>query len=193
MCKHSFLLKFISIIWISSVISQGLQSPCPSADPVIVNDVAFIKLGTYRGFADDGSEYQKSYFISRYSKTPWAESKAICRAFDLEFTTLESNSELQSFLNIIDNNSYLRTISDTFFWIDGISLTPKSKTDWYWTKSGKKLTFSLPWALNQPDFLRVDEFCLALGKSSNQKFGFHDGICSASISFVCQRIELYVP
>jgi len=145
------------------------------------------------GFTEEGSEYQKSYFLSRYSKAPWAESKAICKAFDLELVTLESNSELQSFLNIINNNSYLRTLSGTYLWADGISLTPKSKTDWYWTKSGKKLTFPLPWALNQPDFLRVDEYCLALGKYNNSNFEFHDGICSLFISFVCQRNELYIP
>ncbi|KAL7036609.1 hypothetical protein ACKWTF_008866 [Chironomus riparius] len=161
------------------------------ADPIIVNDVAFMKLGTYRGFTDDGTEYQKSFFVQRYSTAPWAESKAICKAFDMDLVYFETLAESRAFLNMIDTNSVLIKTYPLWIWLDGIALTGKSKTDWYWSKSGKKVTFPMDWYVNSPG--SIDQFCLCIGRQTlTTKSGFNDCYCYDAYKIACQRIEFFL-
>ncbi|KAL7036603.1 hypothetical protein ACKWTF_008862 [Chironomus riparius] len=149
------------------------------ANKVIVDDVAFYKLGTYRGFTDDGAEYQKTFFFSRYSESFWAESKAICNAFKMELASMETLAEANALLTMADNHSFLRAVNDIIIWIDGIALSPISTTDWYWSNSGEKINFPIPWVIGQPS--STDQRCLSIHKAGiNQKFGFNDFHCSDS-------------
>jgi hypothetical protein len=115
-------------------------------------------------------------------KAPWLESRAICRSYDLELTTIETLLEAQTVIN-------LSKISGFGGFIDGMTLTLKSPTDWYWTKSGKKLSFALPWRSGEPNnYNNVNEACLVLSGT-----GFNDAPCSNIYSFLCQKIDLMVP
>lgn len=113
----------------------------------------------------------------------------------MELATMETLSEANAVLTMADNHSFLRALSNSILWIDGITLTPMSKTDWYWSDSGEKIDFSIPWLANQPN--SADQRCLSIAKETiNQKFGFNDGTCSSTsfmVRFICERIDLYIP
>lgn len=128
-------------------------------------------------------------------KNTWGEARAICKSFDFELTTLETLSEAKAFLSMADNNSYFKSFAGVYFIIDGTTLTPKSTTDWYWTQSGKKIQFPIPWGTGQPDFSNNLEFCFSFGRrSASENFGFNDLRCFETIyQFVCQRIDMVIP
>jgi len=107
---------------------------------------------------------------------------------------METLAETNALLTMVDNHSYIRTLNNIFFWLDGLSSTPKSPTDWYWSKSGEKINFTIPWLVGQPN--SSDQHCLTIGKETiNQRFGFNDSFCfkSGYLRFICQRVELYIP
>lgn len=102
----------------------------------------------------------------------------------VSFETLE---EARSFLSMVDNNSVLRKMSKVWLWIDAITLTVKSTTDWYWTKTGNIISFPLDWYKGQPS--GSGQYCLSISKrSATTKFGFNDLQCYDSYNIVCQRI-----
>ncbi|KAL7036610.1 hypothetical protein ACKWTF_008867 [Chironomus riparius] len=103
---------------------------------------------------------------------------------------------MQAALNLADNDSYLRTLSGEGFFIDAITLTLKSTTDWYWTKSGQKLSFALPWMPGEPNnHNNAHEVCLSFGKVTvSSKSAFNDAPCtSTAYTFLCQKIEFSIP
>jgi hypothetical protein len=103
---------------------------------------------------------------------------------------METLEEARAVTCMIDNESTLKQLNSTWLWIDGVTLTDKSKTDWYWTKTGKKISFPIDWYPGQPS---GNQFCLCIGKSTiNSKCGFNDGICSGSFQFICQRTEFFL-
>lgn len=104
---------------------------------------------------------------------------------------METLEEARALTCMMDNDSTLKQLNSTWLWIDGITLTEKSTTDWYWTKTGKKISFPIDWYPGQPT--GNGQFCLAVGKATiNAKFAFNDGTCSGSLKFVCQRIEFFL-
>ena len=123
----------------------------------------------------------------------WGESKSICKAFGLELVTLETLKEANYFLEIAENSETKKLAIPFWIFIDGMTLTPKSTTDWYWTESGEKISFSIRWASDQPDNWRGNEKCFSIGKRyPNDKFGFNDHACSnVNLPFICQRIDLW--
>lgn len=107
----------------------------------------------------------------------------------MEILTLETKSESNYLLDVLNNSTSLPE-NENIFHIGGISLTPRSTTDWYWVVSGKKLDFILNFLPNQPDFAGGVENCLSIVK--REKFGFNDIICSTQWDrkFICQRDEI---
>jgi len=143
------------------------------------------------GFTDNGVEYQKSFFFQRYSTAPWAESKAICKAFDLELVSFETLAESRAFLSMVENYSGFRKLDSVWLWIDGIALTGKSPTDWYWTKSGKKISFPMDWYINSPG--SIDQFCMCIGRATiTTTSGFNDCYCYNAYKIACQRTEFFL-
>ncbi|CAG9805260.1 unnamed protein product [Chironomus riparius] len=164
------------------------------ADSIIVEDVAFIKLGTYRGFTDAGVEYQKTFLLQRYSSAPWAESKAICKAFDLDLVSFETLVESRAFLNMLDTNSALRTLASISVWSDGITLSSiGSTTDWYWSKTGKKISFSIDWLPNQPNGNNDQQYCMCIARHDfSSTLKFNDCFCYGAYRIACQRTQFFL-
>jgi len=107
---------------------------------------------------------------------------------------MDTLEEARAVLTMADNNSVLRAPSYIWLYIDGVALTPKSTTDWYWTKSGKKISFPIPWRSGTPGNGDYTEFCLTIGRNfPNEKFGFDDAMCDRVTRLACQRIELLIP
>jgi len=147
------------------------------------------------GWAENGSEYQKSYYFPRFFRTSWGEAKGLCSSFGLELATVETRTEAETFLNIVENHQNIKALGKVWIRIDGITLSGKSTTEWFWTKSGNKIPFSLPWSPGQPDCYQSNEYCLSIGKgNANHKFGFNDVPCwNDSSSFICQKVEFMMP
>jgi len=99
--------------------------------------------------------------------------------------SIETLAEAQAILTIAN-----RSFSTVSAYVDAIALTLKSPTDWYWTKSGKKLSFALPWYPGEPNnHNNLNEACLLFHNG-----GFNDAPYSFTIySFVCQRLDFMVP
>jgi len=147
---------------------------------------------------NDGREYQKSYFIPRELKADWAQSKVLCKAFDLELATFETLTEALTFLSIIENNSHIAVLpTPKYFYIDGYTTSGPSKTDWYWTRNGNKIMYPIPWAPYEPTYGDYNEHCLSIGKNRlDLDWGFNDIHCQnqeKNFIFICQRIDFYLP
>ncbi|CAG9807027.1 unnamed protein product [Chironomus riparius] len=159
-----------------------------------VRDVAFVKIAKYRGYTDNGAEYQKTFFASKYLRTDWFGAKVNCKAFNLELATFETLTEAQTFLNMAWNHNFIMSHNLTFFLIDGMTLTPKSTTDWYWTKNGEKISFKIPWQPDEPNFEFEEEHCLSVWIQDVKAIGFNDCKCQKlTWPFICQRIDYYIP
>lgn len=77
--------------------------------------------------------------------------------------------------------------NDSVF-IDGIALSKMSKTDWYWTNSGKKINYEMEWGRNQPNFQNQNQWCLSLDPESGYKF--NDLQCQEEVRpFICQKVQ----
>jgi len=91
-------------------------------------------------------------------------------------------------LNEIVKIYYFANADFKYVFVDGIALTPKSPTDWYWTNSGEKIPYTFQWAKGEPNDSN-NENCLSIGRGSrNDTLGFNDHKCdSVSTNFVCQK------
>ena len=186
-------------------------SVCEIQDPA--RDVGFVRIGRYRkeflypsiyisiqsssflgGFTDKGSEYQKTYLIPKYLRTNWLKAKSICKSFDLDLASFETLEEAENFLFIAKNNPFVHELWAIHLLVDGMTSTVNTSIDWYWTSSGNKVSYPLPWQKGAPDFLGGVEYCLAFSANEPSTIGFNDFSCDSSVSpFVCQRIDYFVP
>lgn len=142
----------------------------------------------------NGKEYQKSYFYPRILKGDWAQSKLLCKGFDLELATFETLNEAFQFLSMIASfNASASLPTPKYFYTDGFTLTIGSVDDWYWTKNGNKVSFDIPWAPYEPNSNHGLEYCLSVGKASlSQGWGFNDVHCqheNKTFPFICQRMD----
>ncbi|KAL7017388.1 hypothetical protein ACKWTF_010353 [Chironomus riparius] len=66
-----------------------------------------------------------------------------------------------------------------------------SSTEWFWTNSGEKIPYSIPWAAAQPDNFYNNEPVLSVGRiSMDDKVGFNDIPANYAARFACQKTEL---
>lgn len=148
------------------------------------------------GFDHDGREYQKTYLLSRHLTGSWTEAKSMCCAFDLDFASFETENEMNSFRLLFETNEELKSLQWQWILIDGINKvpTPRSKTDWYWTNSGNKIAFHIPWIPGQPDCAHgCIEHCLSIGRHSDGIIKFNDYPCKAwPTQFICQHVDFKI-
>ena len=105
--------------------------------------------------------------------------------------TLETLEEARTFLAMANNENSLKKLNVTWLWIDGLTPKGPSKTEWYWTKSGAKVSFPIDWSRGQP--CCSDQNCLCISKHSlTDKFAFNDGYCNTSLQFICQRVDFFL-
>ena len=147
------------------------------------------------GFTDNGAEYHKTYLASRYAKANWIDAKTICNSFDLELASFETLPEATSFLGMCLKNDFILSYGESYFHIDGMTQTPNSTTEWYWTNSGRKISFPIPWQPKQPDLFGGVEYCLSFMAFRYYNVpGFNDiGCKSVMMPFVCQRLDYVIP
>ena len=113
----------------------------------------------------------------------------LCHSFGMEFATLESLQEQEVLRRLCLQNSDILTDNNH---VGALTTIGKSLTEWYWIDTERKLTFSLDWAVDQPNFGNNQQSCLTIRKEVSN-FGFNDvecgngGISNGTISnFICQ-------
>lgn len=116
-------------------------------------------------------------------KSQWYLTRPICKAYGFDIVSLDTVEEMEAVAAMCEENK------DLFGWyihIGGVASTSKSKTDWYWVNSNRKVSYAMSWQNGQPDFSGSNEWCLTLGKSS--KFMFNDIPCHGSWEekFICE-------
>jgi len=142
------------------------------------------------GFTDDGIEYHKTYYLSRNTWATWIESHSFCKLYGLEFLTLETAAEAQEYLNMVETNTFLRSQANAWFYVDAFAMTPGSCTDWYWSTTGKKVSFPIRWRPGSPNSYP----CLVLNKPSlNERFYFYDDSCTWTAGAACQKTNILTP
>jgi len=147
---------------------------------------------TSGGRTNNNIGYKKTYYLSRLFQATWVDAKTICKAFDLELATFETSDEASNFINRESVKNFFDGFDDHFVFVDGVGLTPKSLTDWYWTNSGEKIPYSMQWNAGEPNYHQNYEYCLSIGKiSKNEKIGFNDYRCwEYPKHFICQKTEM---
>lgn len=72
--------------------------------------------------------------------------------------------------------------------VGGVTLTPRSRTDWYWVDTNEQISFELSWSsFNQPDNHNGSQSCLSL---YTPNFTFDDIDCyhNHEEKFICQTV-----
>jgi len=150
-------------------------------------------LFTSGGRTNNNIGYKKTYYLSKLFQATWVDAKTICKAFDLELATFETSDEASNFINRESVKNFFDGFDNSHFvFVDGIVLTPRSHTDWYWTNSGEKIPYNMQWIAGEPNYQGNSEYCLSIGKNyKTEKIGFNDDKCWYSPThFICQKTEM---
>lgn len=138
------------------------------------------------GIDHNGTEYEKTFFVPRYFKTASSVVRPICQAHGYDAASLDTLEEFEAVSLLCKRHQNL--INNDYVHIDGITMTPKSQKDWYWTVSGKKVNYEMSWAPKNLDFNYNSEWCLSLGPAN--VYQFNDIRCQdQNLSFICQRTQ----
>lgn len=131
---------------------------------------------------------RKTFWISTHFQAYWDQAKTICSSYGMEFLSLESLQEADGLLSLCHKKNAL---FDQWTHIGGVTTVPKSKTEWYWVETGKKVNFTLKFGSGQPDNAGGKEWCLSLGKQPSNSFFFNDINCYGmhQFKFICQVRE----
>lgn len=153
---------------------------------IIQNNNLIVKCWNFTNFLTEISNYHvKNYYIPRYFKTSWTNSRSLCQSFGMDFVSLETENEANEFLNICKSKANL---FQTGAFIGAISLEGASRSQWYWLNSGNRITYPIPFGPGKPNNVEGRAFCLELWKYSASNFLFVDAFCSGYESqFICQE------
>lgn len=131
----------------------------------------------------------KKYYFPRYFKSNWIEAQGICRAYNMELARFETINEVNKVFDLFRANYELSSISTFWMFVDGMTPAPGSNNNWYWTQTGRKVSFSIPWATSNPS--GGHEQCLSIGRhGSNHPWSFNDVPYEGYKNiFLCQKTK----
>lgn len=111
-----------------------------------------------------------------------------CRKNGMKFLSLETEDEMNFFLNSCDNTDFVFNC-ENFSLVGGKTFNKGSKEDWFWMETGEKIEYTLKFASGEPDNVNNNEECLSLLKE-NGKYFFNDINCVSSVHFyICEALE----
>lgn len=113
---------------------------------------------------------EKVFYLPRFFQSFWTDVRSICIAYGMDFVSLETAHEADSFLEICKNNA---AFSPQYVHVGALTMVLKSPNEWFWVNSGNRITYQIKWTKNNN--------CL-----------FHDVECASPKhniyqNFVCQR------
>lgn len=129
---------------------------------------------------------EKTYWVSRHMKAQWHLTRPICRAHGFDIVTIDSLDEWGAVASMCEAR---RKLFGRFVHVGGVAATSKSKTNWYWISTNKRVSYEMPWQKGQPDFSGINEWCLSM--STIDGFKFNDISCHGSWEerFICESVR----
>ncbi|XP_075157278.1 lectin subunit alpha-like [Haematobia irritans] len=130
------------------------------------------------------STNDKHYLIEGEAKYNWFRAKHECSRRDLQLVEIQSEAENQDLIQL------LRKVfgTSTSLWLganDQFNADMNTKRPFYWTTSGKTMTFSY-WHQGEPNNERNQEHCVHTF-SFNPDFRWNDVSCSNQYGFICEE------
>jgi hypothetical protein len=86
---------------------------------------------------------------------------------------------------------YPAALSQDYAQLNGMTLTPDTRRDWYWLSNNKKINYVMQWGPGEPHLQRPNEFCLGIGPKSDPKFIDVDCSGDSKHSFMCEKKDFY--
>lgn len=91
----------------------------------------------------------------------------------MELARFESIDEVNKVFDMIKNSNDIVLQNGFWMFVDGMTPSPGSTTSWFWTQTGEKISFDIPWATTNPS--GGHEQCLSIGKHGlNHPLSFND-------------------
>lgn len=116
-------------------------------------------------------------------------ANSFCHSLGMELASFDSNDEADWFADIFVNSGKIVEVDWCF--IAGIRMFPdatKSKENWFWINSGKKINYPISWHVGQPDNNNGYQWCLGVTKNGNRTNFYADIECyHREESFICQK------
>jgi len=89
----------------------------------------------------------------------------------MELARFETIDEVNKVFDMIKKNVALQ--NGFWMFVDAMTPSPGSKNNWYWTQTGRKISFNIPWATSNPSGRH--EQCLSIGRHGiNNPLSFND-------------------
>jgi len=134
-----------------------------------------------------GGTFDKTFYVSTTSKLIWGDVQANCRSHGMDFVSLDTLDEANSFLKTFSSTP---GADDEWYWI-GASTSRAGTTDnFVWQNSGMRVNYNLPFAKGEPNNGGSgNENCLTAGRKSYNiaNFLLNDLHCSSTVNrFICQ-------
>ncbi|CAO1425123.1 unnamed protein product [Diamesa tonsa] len=171
------MMKFICILIVLISLTQ-------EGSTYDVIDGLFQNIGTYNF---PGTKKSTTYYLSRQMRVNWIEANLLCRRYEMEMLSLETEGEYNNFQTIFNTN--LNSF-DEFVNVAAVELEPFSggpNAPWMW-ESGNLVETQNKWVPNKPDNVG-EEHCLCLAKQFDA-FYYDDMPCRSNyyiVKFVCQK------
>jgi len=133
----------------------------------------------------------KDYYASKL-KLSWFQAWAACQDYGLDFVSLDSKTEADSFRNVLTKNAALVDKSIGVF----VGLTVGQIGNYsscVWVATNKPLRFNLTWGAGQPNNIGGVQSCMGLSISTTvgDVYAFNDLECDETrfYPFVCQKVK----
>jgi hypothetical protein len=130
------------------------------------------------GFQTQKTFYNKSVWFSNNKMHNHDCARDHCRVFGLDFMTIDSEAELNWFVDRFHQNL-------TWFNTPMHLGANRVETDWVWSANAQPFTFHPPWAPGQPDGQQKDEKCAVFKQNVDEPYLLHDYVCSMQFKYFC--------
>jgi hypothetical protein len=96
----------------------------------------------------------------------------------MEFARFESFAEFQYVSHKLREKE---SIIFKYLLVDGMTTSIKSKTEWFYTVNGQKISFDIPWEKGEPNDLNNGEYCMMLAESGESYLPYRFGDISCGL------------
>lgn len=167
----------MKILFYLLLITSVFARPSPT-----VKYVGLRQLGKYSGVNDEGTAYEKFYYISNYLKMASPAARSFCKSFgpNMDLVSFESRSEFIAVRSKFEPEVRDKAISVI---VGGFAhSTSSGKSVYHWISSGSKI-FS---DLEAPN----DKACLGIRKDANDPVIFFPISCEQNLQFMCHEMDI---
>lgn len=170
-------MKLLNFVAISVLLSSVLCRPTPT-----VKYVGLRQLGKFSGVNDEGTAYEKTYYVSSYLQMTPPAARSFCKSFgvNMDLVSFESRNEF-----LVGKAKFEPEVRDKsiFVIVGGFGhASANGKNYYHWISSGLK-QFS---ELEAPN----DKMCLGIQKVGSDPVAFIPISCNESLKFICQDMDI---